>query len=118
MAKRKKLTNAQRAKIFADRQGICELCTRPIRPGEPWELDHPLPVELGGPDTPDALSLVHAECHKQKTHGEDRPRIEKSTAVRKKHLGLKARKGPPMPGTKASGWKKKMDGTVVRRDEE
>lgn len=40
----------------------------------------------------------------------------KAKVYRKKaaHLGIK-RKGKSMPGSKSSPWKRKMDGTVVKR---
>jgi hypothetical protein len=34
--------------------------------------------------------------------------------VKVKHLGLKKSKNP-LPGSKGSKWKKKMDGSVVKR---
>ena len=42
---------------------------------------------------------------------------EKSKVYRKtaKHIGVSLRKGPPMPGSRDSSFKRRMDGTVERR---
>jgi hypothetical protein len=43
------------------------------------------------------------------------PLIAKVKRVHQKHIGAKRPKGI-IPGSKNSKWKRKMDGTVVRRD--
>jgi hypothetical protein len=43
------------------------------------------------------------------------PLIAKVKRVHQKHIGATRPKGT-MPGSKNSKWKRKMDGTVVRRD--
>jgi hypothetical protein len=53
-------------------------------------------------------------CATKKTFEEDNPRMAKADRVLKATFGMK-RKGRPMPGSKASGFKKKMSGVVVRR---
>jgi hypothetical protein len=51
-------------------------------------------------------------CHAKKTKADV---AEKAIVARKrqKHLGI--RKPSRFPGSRDSGWKKKMDGSVVRR---
>ena len=60
-----------------------------------------------------ASALPHLPRHQDGHRGPAAP--EKADRVFKAKHGLKQRKGPPMPGSKASGWKRKMDGTLVRR---
>lgn len=52
--------------------------------------------------------------HKVKTHGHDRPRIQKAKNIREKTMGIRTVRHP-MPGSRASNWKRKMDGSVVPR---
>jgi 5-methylcytosine-specific restriction enzyme A len=44
------------------------------------------------------------------------PRIAKAKRQQRAHLGAKARKSRPIPGSRASGLRKRMDGTVERRE--
>lgn len=53
--------------------------------------------------------------HKVKTHNHDRPKIRKAKRIDESRAGIKPRFSRPMPGSKASGWKKLMSGEVVRR---
>jgi hypothetical protein len=41
---------------------ICPFCLRPIRPWEPWDLDHKTPVAHGGANGP--LRPAHARCNR------------------------------------------------------
>lgn len=41
----------------------CPLCNQPIRPGQPWDLDHNPPLALGGnPNGP--KHPAHAHCNR------------------------------------------------------
>jgi len=55
------------------------------------------------------------KCHLWKTSHRDRPLIAKTNHQADMQRGISKRKGPPMMGSKASGFKKCMDGSVVRR---
>ena len=77
--------------------------------------DHIQPDGLGGEPTLENCQVLCRTCHDAKTFGEDNPRMTKADNQRKRHFGIKARKGSPMPGTKASGLRKRVDGTVERR---
>lgn len=107
-------TSLERAKVFRANGGVCYLCDRKIAPGEKWEVEHIKAKGLGGSNDPDNLRPAHIDCHAGKTR-RDVAIMRKADRQGKKHLGIKRRKGPPMPGTKASGWKKRIDGTVERR---
>lgn len=114
--KRSKLSKKQRLSVFLKHAGQCYLCGLMIRPGETWEVEHILPVGLGGDNGDENLRPAHTKCHKPKTAG-DVGKMRKADRVRAKHFGAKQKSGS-IPGSKKSGWKRKMDGTVVRRNEE
>jgi len=115
MTRRRKLSPTQRAAIFRDVGGKCHVCTRRIAAGERWELDHVLPLALGGKDAPDNLAPCCEWCHKSKSLA-DLGRIRKADRQSKFHAGERhRRKSRPMPGSKASNWKHRMDGQWERR---
>lgn len=65
--------------------------------------------------TPKEVKLLGVECcHAPKTAREAGERA-KDYAVIEKNARIRKPKGRPMPGTKASGLKKHMDGSVSRR---
>jgi RimJ/RimL family protein N-acetyltransferase len=107
--------------------GNCEECQRPIKPGRP-EYDHRTPIALaidglvrldGNLYPVDSIyncQVLCISCHHLKTSGDDRPIIDRSNRQRKTDLGLRGEKsGRPIPGSRRSGIKKKMDGTVEKR---
>ncbi len=111
---RREFSRRDKLKIFARADGHCEGCGCKLWPGDAKEIDHTLPDALGGkPDIKNAKLLCHW-CHKAKTKA-DVGRIRKADRQKATHQGLKTRKGQPMPGTKASGLRKRMDGTVEVR---
>jgi len=116
MTERRRRTQNQRAQIFLAHKGVCAICELRIQPSEKWHLDHEAALEISADDSDDNLRPVHEACHKAKTAG-DKAAIAKSNRVRAKHLTGrgKARKGPPMPGSRDSHWKRKVDGTWERR---
>ena len=93
--------------------GHCEVCKAKLSTGF-IEYDHIIPLAMGGNSDADNISCVCSTCHRLKTSTQDIPAIAKSNRQRVKHLGIR-RYSRPMPGTKRSGLKKKMNGTVERR---
>jgi 5-methylcytosine-specific restriction protein A len=89
-------------------------CNVELRAGNIF-YDHHKADGLGGEPTLENARVLCKNCHDAKTFGEDNPRMAKADNQRKRNFGIKARKGRPLPGTKASGLKKKMNGTVERR---
>lgn len=97
-----------KVRVWTAADGRCESCTRKIRPGEVWECDHTTALVRwtgeGHGNRESNLQCLCSWCHKQKTKADV---ADKSAAYSKKvrPIGIKTRKGRPLPGTKASGWK-------------
>lgn len=104
-----------RLRIFERFGGVCQLTGRKIQVGDQWELDHKVALINGGANDEDNLVPVLRDAHRVKT-AEDVRLKAKADRVRKKHLGIKTSKAV-IPGSKSSQWKRKVDGTIVRRGE-
>ena len=76
-------------------------------------FDHVNPDGNGGKPTLENCAAVCPACHGYKTK-DDVARIAKMKRQRDRNQGITRRKGPPMPGSKASGIRKRMDGSVER----
>ena len=95
---------------------VCEGCGMLLR-GKRIEVDHTLECW----EKPDRTELTAEDgralgecCHKPKTARKSGERAH-GTRIIENAAGVK-RKTRPMAGSRASGWKRKMDGTTVRRD--
>lgn len=109
MTARRKISDMRRERIFLANGGVCHLCERKIRVGEPWDVSHDRPLALLGEDGGDNLKVAHRTCHKVHTATVDQPRIAKAKRQsRKIALGLK--KPSRMPGSRNSRWKAKIGG--------
>jgi 5-methylcytosine-specific restriction protein A len=114
--KRKPLTPKQRLKLFLDRKGMCCVCGLKIMQNERWIDEHVAPLWLNGTNDLDNRGVAHERCASKKTSAEAKTRA-KVRRVAQRHMGARKPKSI-VPGSRASKWKKKVDGTVVRRDEE
>jgi len=74
-----------------------------------WEADHVVPYALDGT----GVMPAHWRCHRVKSAA-DWSEIAKGRRARERNLGIK-RSARPMMGSRASGFKRKMDGSVERR---
>lgn len=104
-----------RLRVFDRDGGICQCgCTIKIQPGDKWQTDHTIAMANGGENRERNLRTLLDAHHKAKTAADV---AEKSTIYegRLRFLGLKKPKGRPMPGSRASGLRRRMDGTVERR---
>lgn len=104
-----------RVAAFERCKGRCESCGLKIRLGNGPEFDHSTPDAVGGAVTLENCVVLCRTCHSVKTAKTDVPEIAKTKRIYKKAIGAERKKSRPMPGSKASGWKKKIDGTTVRR---
>jgi 5-methylcytosine-specific restriction endonuclease McrA len=64
----------------------CGLCGLPIAPGEAFEVDHRVPLGLGGSEDDSNLEPLHIACHKTKTAADLRS-IAKAKRIKAKHDG-------------------------------
>ncbi|WP_081979428.1 HNH endonuclease [Pseudooceanicola atlanticus] len=112
---KRSMSTTRRARIFAAANGICHICGQPIDgTKEAWDADHVIPLEISRDDSDDNLRPAHKRCHSRKTAESDMPAIAKAKRVKAKHEGaFKTRN--PLPGSRGSALKKRIDGTVVRR---
>ena len=114
--KRKSLSGKKKLEIFKSHNGVCHICGGKIGATrtESWEVEHIIPLWQGGEDEEQNMAPAHTVCHKPKSNKEATERA-KSNRIHAKHFGYKAKKSRPIPGSKASGLRKRMDGTVERR---
>jgi 5-methylcytosine-specific restriction endonuclease McrA len=114
---RQRLTDQQRARLFLERGGICHRCTAKIRQGRRWYDEHLIALENGGTNAWENRVLTCENCFAPK-NAEDDKKAAKGRAVATACIippSQRQRKGRPMPGSRASGFRKRMDGTVERR---
>jgi len=112
---RRPMNKSRRTKIFLSRGGVCWRCRVQIRAhAEDWFIEHPECLELGGSDNDADLWPAHVKCKPEKD-AEDAAKIAERNSSIDKHCADRPRRSRPMPGTKASGLKRRMDGSVVRR---
>lgn len=102
-----------RLRIFDAHGGVCHIAKRKIMGGELWDLDHIKALANGGEHRESNLAPALRDKHKAKT-ADDVAEKAAVDAKRKKHLGIKP--SSRMPGSRASGLKKRMDGRVERRE--
>lgn len=88
-------------------------CNRDLAYGV--HFDHVNADSNGGKPTLENCAAVCPHCNMHKAYKHDTPRAAKLKRQRDKHNGIRTRKGAPIPGSKASGWKRKLDGTTERR---
>jgi 5-methylcytosine-specific restriction protein A len=91
--------------------GHCALCGRGIGRLCKPHFDHVTALINGGENRESNLQVLCGGCHSVKTKADVR---EKSAVAkkRKKLLGIKRQTGRPLPGTRASGIRKRMNGRV------
>lgn len=109
MTARRSLSTMQRERIFLENGGICHLCERKIRAGEPWDVSHDRPLALLGEDGGKNLKVAHRTCHKVQTQEEDAPRIVKARRQSAKHLGIKKRSTFPKAPPGYNPWTRRIE---------
>lgn len=108
---RAEFTKATKLARFEHAKGCCETCGNKIITTA--EYDHFVPAAIGGANEFDNCRVLCVKCHRLKTSTIDVPQISKSVRIAEKRAGV--RKTRPMPGSRASPWKRKIDGSTERR---
>jgi 5-methylcytosine-specific restriction endonuclease McrA len=104
---------------IVERDGFnCQICGMPIDPEAPvrgkfsLSIDHIIPLAIGGSHTADNVRATHLVCNLGKAQTSDTPKAAKTKRQSDKHLGIRSAAKRPLPGTKASGIRKRMSGQV------
>ena len=88
-------------------------CNAPVDLGG-FHYDHIVPTWMSDDCGVENGQLLCIFCHRTKTK-QDIKNIAKVKRIQKKRAGLRKPRGRPLPGTKRSGIKRKVNGQVVRR---
>lgn len=89
----------------------CAECGRLVGDGiSLWEADHIVAHALNPDNSPSNSQVLCIPCHRRK-YVVDRRLTDKSRRLEKQTMGIK-RKSRPMAGTRASGIRRRMNGTV------
>lgn len=92
---RKRLTAAERTKIFKRQKNKCADCKLELTRDIPVHFDHKRPIALGGSDTLRNIQALCPTCHAKKTR-EDRDKIAKDKRKKKEDpFGLDDLFSPP-----------------------
>ena len=111
---RSEFSKSVRRQAFERAKGRCESCTAPLFPGR-YRYNHILPDALGGKPVLDNCEVLCLSCDAPVTYEQDIPRIAKADRARAKIMDGQKRKSRPIPGSKDSPFRKRMNGTVERR---
>lgn len=98
-----------------DSKGIphCESCSNELT-GPDTIFEHITPDGLGGEPTLDNCKVHCRNCATKKTFAEDNPRMQKADRQLKAAFGIN-KKRSTFACSRDSAFKKKLDGSVVRR---
>lgn len=107
-----KIPDRVKLRIFIAHKGKCHLTGLKINPGDKYDFDHIQALANGGQHRESNLAPVLRDKHREKTK-RDRGITKKLDRISKKHHGIKKTSGRALQGTKASGIRKKMDGTIL-----
>jgi 5-methylcytosine-specific restriction endonuclease McrA len=84
---RRRISATERAKIFERARGKCHICGHMIDAGrECWDLEHIIPLAMGGDDHGDNLAPAHRNCHAIKTAEADAPALAKAKRLYRRHV--------------------------------
>lgn len=113
---RRRITTTEKRLLWERQLGTCNCgCGGALVPGQ-VDVEHQIPLSLGGADALENLSLWLRSCHKRKTRDDVR-RLAKAKRQERYHTTgrSRARKGPPLKGRGFQGWRR-FDGQIVRAD--
>ena len=90
MTKRRHISTSKRVALFKAKGGVCHMCRQLVQVGQPWDVSHVIPLELGGADDETNWDVAHRACHRDHTAKVDAPAIAKAKAREARHIGAKA----------------------------
>ena len=96
MTERRSLSPMKRLAVFERGSGLCHICKTRITTGQKWDVEHIVPLALGGPDNEHNMVPAHKHCHATKT-ATDVADIARAKRRKAKHLGIKQRSSFPKP---------------------
>ena len=112
---RKEFSKQVKAQAFLRSNGQCEQCGAKLFAGNrSYEYDHTKEDFFGGEPTLENCKVLCRSCHNTKTQAAA-PVIAKTRRQAEKDQGIKAPSRHPIPGSRASRWKRKLNGTTVLR---
>lgn len=103
-----------RLRVLKKHNECCASCGRHITTGTRWICDHTVALINSGPNRETNLRPLCSWC----TPAKDASDVAEKSATygsQKRNFGLRKAKGKPIMGSRASGWRHKMDGTWERR---
>lgn len=101
--KRRRLTGKARLALLTAHNSRCHICGGAIEPGQRWEVEHVIPLAMGGDDEPGNMRPAHSKCHQAKT-AKNIADIAKAKRTQIAHRGAKA---PPKVKIKSRGFQKR-----------
>lgn len=118
---RAEFSKSTKAAAFARADNYCEYCGISIR-NKKFHYDHANPEALSKDNSLENCRVACESCHATKTNKGnglrrgDKTEIAKAVRGFEKRIGAREKRGPPMFGSKRSGWRKPMSGPPVRRE--
>ena len=110
-------SHAVRKAALKRANGCCEKCGTPFSDANPPECDHNLELWQGGDASLENCMVLGKKCcHQPKTASNTTRRKKADRQSREGHWLKKT--GSPLPGSRRSRWKRKMNGSIVPREME
>ncbi len=103
-----------RTRIYLRDKGTCQICKRKLAAGDKWIADHKIAIINGGQNRESNGQLICDWCDKHVKTPADVKEKSNTARVRAKHIGARRATSRPIPGSRASGIRKRMNGTVER----
>ncbi|MDE0241114.1 MAG: HNH endonuclease signature motif containing protein [bacterium] len=113
---RRRMSPERRSRIIAEYGGMCGICGRTIADDDEYEIDHAIPLGLGGTDDDSNLQPVHIECHRAKTYGGRLTRGDVREIAKAKRIARKRQSTRPDRPPRHRDLVRSVDGTVSVRD--
>jgi 5-methylcytosine-specific restriction enzyme A len=115
--KRAEFSKKTKAEAFLRANGRCECgCGQRIGVLSVEYAHWPVAASLGGPNTLDNCLVMIKKHHRKETNEYDKPMLAKAIRIFEKRIGARNTRSAPIAGARRSGWKHKISGEWVKRD--